>query len=629
MLIGSATMVVMVADVEGARRMTSYAICAVGLLAIVAAPRWDRALLASGAYLYAPFVPKSLDLRTQLKAGTLLYYKDGAAATVSVKRLTGTTTLAVDGKTDASNRSDMLTQKLVAHLPLLLHPAPRSVAVIGLGSGVTLGAVLSHPVERADVVEISPEVVEASRFFEAENHKALDDPRTHLIVGDGRTHLMLTARQYDVIVSEPSNPWIAGVAALFTREFFEAARARLAPGGIICQWAHTYTIGERDLRSIVATFTSVFPHGTAWMVNDNDLLMVAGTEPLERQLENIERHWAARSEAARDLAEVSALEPFHVLSLFAAGPATLAEYAAGSEILDDDRMRLEFSAPRALHRASAAANDAAFSAAGHLEILPALIRSRREEASATQWRGRAEMMARADAHAIAYDDHIRALRLDPTDGQTLRGFARTATLTGRAQDGLSWVRSLTTDKPSVQADIALSTLFASAGLQADAVDAAQRACDARPLVVEACEQLAVLHEADGNRVALRSVAQRLRDGAPDRAESHYVDAALAFLEGDARAAAESAQKAIAANAAYAASYDLAGAAHMKLGQVGRATQAFQTSLRFDPHDSTAYTNLGLLALEAGDKTAAGNYFAEALWLTPDSQQARDGLARSR
>ena len=137
-----------------------------------------------------------MDLESALKAGTLLYYREGAAATVSVKRLTGTLSLAIDGKVDASNRSDMLTQKVVAHLPLLLHERPRDICIIGLGSGVTLGAALRHPIDHADVVELSPEVVEASRYFVAENHHALDDPRTHLIVGDGRSHLLLSKKQY-------------------------------------------------------------------------------------------------------------------------------------------------------------------------------------------------------------------------------------------------------------------------------------------------------------------------------------------------------------------------------------------------------------------------------------------------
>ena len=103
----------------------------------------------------------------------------------------------------------------------------------------------------------------------------------------------------------------------------------------------------------------------------------------------------------------------------------------------------------------------------------------------------------------------------------------------------------------------------------------------------------------------------------------------AFLRGDAQAALESAQKAIAADSGYAAAYDMAGAAHTRLGQAELAARAFQTSLRFDPHDSTAYTNLALLALTEGNKAEARNYFAEALWLTPDSQAARDGLSRAR
>src|SRR5262249_50805088 len=157
--------------------------------------------------------------------------------------------------------TDMLTQKLLAHLPLLLHPDPRRTAVIGLGSGVTLGAALRHGVTQVDVVEISPEVVEAAALFERDNSGALHDPRTRLILADGRPHLQLSDARYDAIISEPSNPWMAGVASLFTKEFFRAARGRLAPGGIICQWAHTYDLSAADLRSIAATFSSVFQNG--------------------------------------------------------------------------------------------------------------------------------------------------------------------------------------------------------------------------------------------------------------------------------------------------------------------------------------------------------------------------------
>src|SRR6478736_1571175 len=176
----------------GLSRAAGVGIAVVSAALVLTSPPWDRELMASGVYMYAPYVPKDLDLETQLKAGDLLYYEEGAAATVSVKKLTGTTTLAVDGKTDASNRGDMLTQKLIAHLPLLLHKDPKNVFIIGLGSGMTAGAALTHSISRADVIEISPEVVKASDYFKTENRNALADPRTHLIIGDGRSHLALS-----------------------------------------------------------------------------------------------------------------------------------------------------------------------------------------------------------------------------------------------------------------------------------------------------------------------------------------------------------------------------------------------------------------------------------------------------
>ncbi len=237
-------------------------------------PEWDRDLITSGAYKYARQLSTE-NLESSLRAGRLEYYKEGAAGTVSVRRVAGARSLAIDGKVDASNGADMLTQRLLGLLPTMLHAGPRDALVIGLGSGVTADAVLaSDEIRHLDVVEISPEVVEASAYFVRENHDVLRKPAVRLLVGDGRSHLRLSARQYDVIVSEPSNPWMAGVSALFTREFFAAARARLRSGGIFCQWTHTYEIADSDLQSIVATFASVFPDGTMWLVGEGDLLLI-------------------------------------------------------------------------------------------------------------------------------------------------------------------------------------------------------------------------------------------------------------------------------------------------------------------------------------------------------------------
>jgi spermidine synthase len=619
--------------VWGMRSTVARAAAAVATAVAIAtlgfSPAWDRELLSSGAYLYAPYVPKDLDLETLLKAGTLLYYREGAASTVSVKRLTGTTTLAVDGKVDASNRSDMLTQKLVAHLPLLLHEHPREVGIIGLGSGVTVGSALQHPIARADVIEISPEVVEASRYFAAENLGALEDPRTNLIVGDGRSHLLLTTRQYDVLISEPSNPWIAGVAALFTREFFEAARARLAPGGIICQWANAYNISNRDLRSIVATFRSVFPDGTLWLVGTDDILLLASTMPIDGRLANLERNWN-RPGVAEDLHRVSVLEPFSIWSLFMGGPGELARYAEGSAVLTDDRMTLEFTGPRELHGRSAGENGASLAQLLGSQGGPTIVREARASARAVQWRNRGAMMAKSDAHAAAYDDYVRALTLDPADAGALDGLVQSAIRTRQAADALAWVKGLAAGHAeTAERLIATSRLLAAAGFPTDAVDAARQASRAQPVQPAALEQLASLAADAGDSVQLDATVAALQQMAPARAATQYYAAVAEFLRGQAPEAVLLAERAIALDATYAPPYDLLGAAYTRLDKPAEAEAAFQASLRLDAHDSTAYTNLGLLELTAGNRTAARRYFAEALWLDPDSQVAREGIARSR
>jgi spermidine synthase len=588
---------------------------------------WDRELLASGVYLYAPFVPPGLPLEPLLKAGTLLYYREGASATVSVKRLTGTNTLAVDGKTDASNRGDMLTQKLVAHLPLLLHERPRHVAIVGLGSGVSVGAALTHPIARADVLELSPEVIDASHLFAEENRRALADSRTRLLVADGRSHLQLSRTKYDVIISEPSNPWIAGVAALFTREFFELARDRLAPGGLMCQWANAYNISDHDLRAIVATFQSVFPHGTAWLVGGDDVVLVASDGPLDARLQNIERHWT-RAGVSEDLARVGATEPFALWSLYVAGPQELQRYGAGAMMLTDDRMALEFSAPRELGSRRPGTNGATLRALLDLAAAPAHIRAAHATARSAQWRQRAAMMAQRDAFTNAYEDYAHALSLAPGDVAAIDGFVRMAILTRRQAEALTRLDALPADASSVpHLLVAKSRLLASSGARVEAIRMAERALEHPHARDAALIQQASIHADNGDVDALEATVKRMRDEMPAHPATSYHASVAAFLRGDVRGAVRLAAEALMRDPKYAAAYDLVGAAHAKGGDRVRAREAFLTSLSFDAHDSTAYANLGVLALEEGNREAAEDYFAEALWLEPDSALAREGLRR--
>ena len=633
LLILASMVVVCWGPLTNAGRLIGTAAMIAGMTLLAFAPPWDRELLASGGYIYAPYVPKVMDLESALKAGTLLYYREGASATVSVKKLTGTLSLAIDGKVDASTRSDMLTQKIVAHLPLLLHEHPKDICVIGLGSGVTLGSVLRHPaVEHADVVELSPEVVEASQYFAEFSHHALEDPRTRLILGDGRSHLLLSKKQYDVIISEPSNPWIAGVASLFTREFFAAARNRLAPGGIICQWAHTYNISDRDLRSIVATFTSVFPNGTVWMIGDEDVLLVASASPLDARLANVALGWQAPAVAA-DLAEVGAREPFALWSLFVGGPAELSRYANGSTVLTDDRSALEFSAPRELHSNAAGDNAANLVALLGGRDGPPIVRRARQEATAAEWRNRGAMMFKSDMFSAAYDDDERALAIDPGDRAALRGLVESAVMAGRTADALGRVKAIGEGRPAtVERFLAQSRLLAALGISDEAVAAAKAANRVAAPGLEAAdahEQLASLYADASKLPELDAEVDMLRSAAPDRAAAFYYAAVSRFLHGQFADTVALTTKAIAADPAYAATYDLAGAAYTKVGDLRAARNAFELSLRANAHDSSAYANLGLLELSVGSRAEAARDFAEALWLDPHSTPAREGLARTR
>ncbi len=599
-------------------------------------PPWDRELLASGAYLYAPFVPQDLDLETQLKAGTVALLRGRRGGHGVGEALTGTTTLAVDGKTDASNRSDMLTQKLVAHLPLLLHDHPRRSRHRRPGQRRDRRrGTHATRLTRADVLEISPEVVEASRFFEVENHNALDDPRTHAHRRRRPLAPDAARRQYDVIISEPSNPWIAGVAALFTREFFDRARR---PGwrraASSASGPTPTTSATATCSSIVATFTSVVPqrHGLAGRRERRALRRPApGAGDAASSCRRGSATWRSTGPGRgrpRTCAEVGATEPFSVLSLFVAGPAELARYADGAPMLTDDRMTLEFTAPLEIHRRSGGQNGAALRALLTPGQRPPALAGAERSAGAAAWRQRALMFAQSDVHTRAYDDFQRALTLDPDDRAALDGMVRSAVLLTRSADAATWLTSLGSDHPpSTARTVATSQLLAASGHRADALAVAREAAAATPPPLAALTQIASLLADAGDVTGLDAAVAALRHAAPDAAATGYYQAVAAILRDDVHGALAHAQRAIATDPSYAPVYDLAGAAYTKLGDPDRARAMFERSLSFDAHDSTAYTNLGLLALAAGHRTEARHRFAEALWLDPGSTTARAGLAR--
>ncbi|HUP25118.1 MAG TPA: hypothetical protein VNB06_19530, partial [Thermoanaerobaculia bacterium] len=289
----------------------------------------------------------------------LLFYREDADGVVTVRDDGTERVLAINGKTDGTRLGDRRTQVAVALLPLLAAEQPRQVLVVGLGTGISAGVIAADPeVERIDIVEISRAVVAASSFFDAENGAVLLDPRTRLHLQDARTFLQAAPTRWDVIVSEPSNPWISGVANLFTREAFELAASRLAPGGVMAQWFHVYGMSQRDLESAIATFRSVFAHATVWIPQTGDLVLLGSAEPARLDVRRF-RELARRPEARERLEPGKLLEERELLSTFLLGEHEVERFAAGAPLNTDDRPRLELGAPRHLYRETTLGNLAA------------------------------------------------------------------------------------------------------------------------------------------------------------------------------------------------------------------------------------------------------------------------------
>src|SRR5262249_30883969 len=155
------------------------------------------------------------------------------------------------------------------------------------------GAVARHSIERLDIVEIEPAVVEASQFFAKENGNVLRDRRVRLTIADGRNFLLTTRERYDVIASEPSNPWLSGVASLFSLDFFRLARQHVRPGGIMLQWVQAYSLLPEDFQMIVKTFRTVFPETSVWHVVGGDYLLLGRVDPVPLDLNLLKARYEA------------------------------------------------------------------------------------------------------------------------------------------------------------------------------------------------------------------------------------------------------------------------------------------------------------------------------------------------
>jgi spermidine synthase len=230
------------------------------------------------------------DLSTSVDA-KILYARDGKTATVHLVRYSEATSIRTNGKSDGSinmdpeglRGSDEVTMVLTGAVPLALKPAAKSAAVIGIGTGLTMHTLLQDlSLDMVETVEIEAAMAEAARGFAPRNSSAFADPRGRILIDDAKTYFSTRNRRYDILVSEPSNPWVSGVSSLFTLEFYRRIRGHLNEGGVLVQWFQLYEIDLSLLASVMQALGEAFPHYVVYAPSDHDVLILASMRPLPR-----------------------------------------------------------------------------------------------------------------------------------------------------------------------------------------------------------------------------------------------------------------------------------------------------------------------------------------------------------
>jgi spermidine synthase len=281
----------------------------------------------------------------------LLMYEEGPTSTVTVRKDWDSISMAINGRTNGSDIGDMPTQVMLGQLPVLFAPELKRALVVGFATGVTAGSILQSPVESMECVELEPATMRASTYFEHVNNRPLKDPRMKLIIEDARSYLRVTPLRYDMIVSEPSHPWVPGVANLFTKEFFELGRDRLNERGVFVQWIQIYQLSTESLRSALGTFSQVFPHVLMFRVGGvskgKDLLLIGSKTPVtfDRVAERI-----SDSRIAAELERVQMNGEQKVRDWFICDESKLRPAVAGAVINTDDNMHIETTVPKEAFR---------------------------------------------------------------------------------------------------------------------------------------------------------------------------------------------------------------------------------------------------------------------------------------
>jgi len=339
--------------------MLAAIICTIGIFFI---SEWNKGIMTAGPYVYADRdfysiynkIPPSFSHFSKLyeaEEENIIFYREGINTVVSVTRhSSGDLSLKVNGKVDAGTGSDMKDQILIAQIPMLIassiHESLDKVLCIGFGSGVSLNVMSSYNVNELYVVELESAVLEAASYFEAGNDSILEKPNVTAIVNDGRNYLLLTENRFDVILSEPSNPFIPGAAKLFTREFYRMAKSRLSDEGIYAQWIPLYGFDETSFKSVLKAFVSEFPESLLFNYSRGSLVVLGFKQVPKIDVRKIKELFNRSRIFGFFTNKLVNVRNYHELfAMFNMGSREIMQYCADARENNDDNSLVEYLTP--------------------------------------------------------------------------------------------------------------------------------------------------------------------------------------------------------------------------------------------------------------------------------------------
>jgi spermidine synthase len=541
----------------------------------------NPSLLSLSAALYGNTFEGHLTLEEIAATNDLVFSTEGVSDSIAVIRSDNYEALRVNGKVDASS-GDARTQLLLGHLGAALHPAPRRVLIVGFGSGMTVSAVARYPdVEKIDCIEIEPAVMRAAPYLESLNRGVLGDPRVHMIFDDARNVLLTSRASYDLIISEPSNPWISGVATLFTSEFYSAVRQRLAPGGIFVQWVQSYSLAFDDLRMIAATLAGRFPDLTLWRGEQPDLLFLCRTDGTPLRFERLRALWQSKA-LRKDFESMEVRQPEALVAYFLLDDAAVRRLGEGSVLNTDDRTVLEYHAPRTLLARDLLAANQAMIAQLRTGALPA--------------------------------------NLDKGEvGRSLEAGVQTTLDLNDTANAQRFVNELKSQPETVAGYIAQGRLALAQGQLADAQSDLEGALKLDPGSTEAMHWLATAENRDGQASKARLLVDQILGSQPGNLTALDDEIELAADRGDYRIAliAQLVRMKVLGDPP-ASEFCRLAAIWIKLGNLGEAEPSLLRGVAKDSYSYACNLELGELYRQTGRLSEAQQHLERVLRFYPDS-----------